>query len=237
MIDLLGFAATNSLIVIVISSIAIFAQGSAARRAASAAAAGAWFGIAAGAASAGMTARSYPFPLIGLFLLTPLIAALLASQVRSVRESLHAVPLWLLVGLNAGRIFAILFLVLDRVGRLAGPFAFYAGWGDILTGVFAIPIALALARSNDHSRGFWVAVLAWNLFGIADLVNAIFLGVTSSVGSPLEIFHHPPGSAAMQHLPFSLVPTVLVPFYLIIHAAIWVRAWQEVQGERSTRRP
>lgn len=235
MIDLLGFVAANFLATLMISSIAIYAKGDSARKSIAAGLAAAWFGIAAGAASAGITARSHPFPLIGLFLLTPLIAALVATQFRSVRDSLRPVPLWLLVGLNAGRIFAILFLVLDQVGRLAGPFAFYAGWGDILTGVVAVPIAIALHRATSHSRGFWIAVLLWNLFGVADLVNAIFLGVTSSVGSPLEIFHHPPGSAAMQHLPFSLVPTVLVPFYLIVHAAIWIKASQELQGEHSAR--
>jgi hypothetical protein len=65
------------------------------------------------------------------------------------------------------------------------------------------------------------AIEAWNLFGIADLVLAIFLGVTSAEGSPLQLFHAAPGSEAMQHLPWSFVPTVLVPIYLILHAIVW----------------
>jgi hypothetical protein len=67
----------------------------------------------------------------------------------------------------------------------------------------------------------WPVIAVWNLFGTADLVNAIALGVTSAEGSPLRIIHTPPGSEAMQHLPFSFVPTVLVPFYLVSHAIVW----------------
>jgi hypothetical protein len=228
-IDLLGFTAAIFLIGLMVASIAVYAQGSPSRRVAWAGAAVLWAGFAAGCASVGLTARSFPFPLMGLFVATPLVVGLAASASRAGRDMLRTVPLSLLIGLNAGRIFAILFLELENVGRLGGPFAFYAGWGDIITGIVAIPLALAATWPN-RSNGFWTLVILWNLFGIADLVNAIFLGVTSSVGSPLEMFHHPPGSAAMQHLPFSLVPTVLVPFYLIIHAAIWIRANQSRRG-------
>ena len=59
-------------------------------------------------------------------------------------------------------------------------------------------------------------------------VFAIALGVTSAEGSPLQLFKAAPGSAAMQNLPWSFVPSVLVPFWLILHAIIWVqlRGWR-----------
>jgi hypothetical protein len=38
----------------------------------------------------------------------------------------------------------------------------------------------------------------------------------------LQIFAGP-GSEAMQHLPWSFVPTVLVPLWMILHAIIWVK--------------
>ena len=63
------------------------------------------------------------------------------------------------------------------------------------------------------------------------LVLAIFFGVTSAEGSPLQLFYSSPGSAAMQHLPWAFVRTVLVPFYLscmrhlraTAHATGWCR--------------
>jgi hypothetical protein len=54
-----------------------------------------------------------------------------------------------MVGLNAGRVFAVLFLLLAAEGRLAGPFPY---WADIITGVFAMPMAwLAKDARQDIS--------------------------------------------------------------------------------------
>ena len=50
-----------------------------------------------------------------------------------------------------------------------------------------------------------------------------FRSAPAREGSPLQIFHAAPGSAAMQQLPWSFVPTVLVPFWLILHAIIWAQ--------------
>jgi len=58
--------------------------------------------------------------------------------------------------------------------------------------------------------------------GTADLVLAIAFGITSAEGSPLQLFPGP-GSEAMQHAPWSFVPTVLVPIWLILHAIIAVQ--------------
>jgi hypothetical protein len=77
--------------------------------------------------------------------------------------------------------------------RVRSPF--FAGWGDIIAGVFAVPLLFAAADGKLTS-----AITAWNLFGTADLVLAIFLGVTSAEGSPLQIFTAAPGSTAMQQL-------------------------------------
>jgi hypothetical protein len=146
-------------------------------------------------------------------------AALMVLAVNAV-ITFMSIPMPLMIGLNAGRVFAILFLLLAAEGRLAGPFPHFAGWGDIITGVFALPVAwLATDAQTRHLN----AIAAWDLFGAADLLLAITLGVTSAEGSPLQIFHAAPGSAAMQQLPWSFVPTVLVPFWLILHAIIWAQ--------------
>jgi hypothetical protein len=87
----------------------------------------------------------------------------------------------------------------------------------VITGLFAIPLALMAKRIP--ARAGW-AIAGWNLFGALDLFAAVALGLTSAQGSPLQIFHAGVGSEAMQYLPYSLVPTVLVPFYLVTHAVI-----------------
>jgi hypothetical protein len=133
-----------------------------------------------------------------------------------------SLPLTLLIGLNVGRVFALLFLLLAAEGRLSGPFPYSAAWGDIITGVVAVPM-LRFAQAGGRHK----AVLhLWNAFGLTDLVAAIGLGVTSAAGSPLQVFPAP-GSDAMQHLPWSFVPTVLVPLWMILHAIVWAQLRQQ----------
>jgi hypothetical protein len=52
---------------------------------------------------------------------------------------------------------------------------------------------------------------------------AVTLGTLSANGSPLQLIHAGVGSAAVQHLPWSLIPTVLVPAYLILHGIIFAQ--------------
>jgi hypothetical protein len=111
----------------------------------------------------------------------------------------------------------VLFLSLAAVGRLSGPFPYSAGWGDIITGALAIPVARLAMGESSSGR---LAVAAWNAFGVADLIAAVTLGITSVPGSPLQLIHAGVGSTAIQYLPYSLVPTVLVPFFLITHAIV-----------------
>src|SRR5262249_4041866 len=131
-----------------------------------------------------------------------------------------SIPMPVMIGLNAGRIVAVLFFLLEAEHRLAGPFPFFAAWGDIITGVAALFVMRLAAEDAWRHR---IAIAAWNLFGTADLVNAIALGVMSAEGSPLQVIHAAPGSEAMQLAPWSFVPSVLVPFYLIMHAIMWAQ--------------
>src|SRR5262249_11450036 len=109
--------------------------------------------------------------------------------------------------------------MLAAEGRLTGPFPYSAAWGDMITGIVAV---LVLWLLKDGGGRYATAIGAWNLFGAADLVAAIAFGVTSSEGSPLQLFPGP-GSDAMQYAPWSFIPTVLVPIWLILHGIIAVQ--------------
>jgi hypothetical protein len=56
-----------------------------------------------------------------------------------------------------------------------------------------------------------------------DLVAALAFGIISANGSPLQIIHAGQGSEAVQMLAWSLIPTVLVPMFLIVHGIIFAR--------------
>jgi hypothetical protein len=143
------------------------------------------------------------------------------------RAALLGLPIPLLIGLNVSRIFGAFFLFLAAAGRLSGPFPISAGWGDIATGVLALPALWLVLRP---AQGGQPLVSAWNMFGALDLVVAVTLGITSAQNSPVQIFDVGPGSTALQVLPWSFIPSVLVPFYLIVHAILFVQLRQAARS-------
>jgi hypothetical protein len=195
---------------------------------------GLWIGFAIALATTGIYApTSTPIPVVGLMVAVPLIVVgAMAAFSASVRKALSTLPLPLLIGLNTLRIFTGGLMVLDAwQGRLSGPFPQSAGWGDIIVGLTAIPL-IAAARDLPGNRG---AVLAWNILGTLDLVTAVALGVLSAPGSPQQMFGGTIGSTAMWSLPQSVVPTLLVPFYLVTHGIIFARFFTGLAriGERA----
>jgi len=86
-------------------------------------------------------------------------------------------------------------------------FAYPAGYGDMLIGVTASLAAWQLARPS-RQRAF----IAWQVLGLADLVNAVATGTLSGLLEP-----HGVPMLPMTVLPLSLVPTFLVPLFFIFH--------------------
>ena len=101
---------------------------------------------------------------------------------------------------------------------MSGPFPDSAGWGDIMTAVLALPLAFTVARRPMPNTVFW-----WNGLGTVDLLAAIVLGTISAEGTPFQLIHAGIGSEAVSQLPWSLIPTVLVPFFLILHGVIFAQ--------------
>jgi len=219
MLDFIGIVITAALMVLVVNALTTFMDVSRVAKVTLAAAIGVWIGLAAAAAGAGWVTISRPVPVVGLFVAVPLLAAALATAWPAARKAMLSIPMPVMVALNVVRVFAVLFLMLAAEGRLTGPFPYSAAWGDIITGVVALPVLWLL---KDGAARYTTAIAAWNLFGTADLVLAIAFGVTSAEGSPLQLFPGP-GSEAMQHVPWSFVPTVLVPIWLVLHAIIAVQ--------------
>jgi hypothetical protein len=228
MLDSIGFVAGFAGIAINLVAILSVLRLSLGQRIFAAGLVGAWIGLSGALASAGLLSSETgpPIPLVGVMFGLPLLAfAAVWAGSRSFREAVTGIPAPLLIGLNMIRSLGFLFLMLATVGRLGGPFPYSAGWGDVITGTLALPVALIAARTQ-RADGL---VAAWNLFGTMDLVAAVFLGVTSANGSAIQLIFAGAGSEAMQHMPWNLVPTALVPFYLITH---WVIAAQLVQRKR-----
>jgi len=219
MLDFIGTVVTAALMMLIVNALITFMDISRAAKITLAAVIGVWIGLAAAAAGAGWIAISRPVPVVGFFVAVPLLAAALAAAWPAARTAMLSLPMSVMVSLNVVRVLGVLFLLLAAEGRLTGPFPHSAAWGDIITGVAAVAVLWLL---KDGYPRHTAAIAFWNLFGAVDLVLAIAFGATSAEGSPLQLFAGP-GSDAMQYLPWSFVPTVLVPIWLILHAIIAVR--------------
>jgi hypothetical protein len=154
---------------------------------------------------------------VPIFFALPLVAAGLAATSAAARSAIMAVPAPLIIALNTWRVLGVFMLLAAFAGTMSGPFPYSAGIGDIITGIFAIPVARIAAKNLRDIR-----VLEWNIFGALDLIAAVFLGMTSLNG-PLQLIHAGVGSEQMTALPWALIPLVLVPTYLIGHAIVFAR--------------
>jgi hypothetical protein len=117
----------------------------------------------------------------------------------------------ILASIHVIRIFGVVFLIGISQGIIAPTFGYVAGIGDILIGVTAIPMAYVIKKGHSWARR---GSIIWNSIGMADLVTAIYLGVTTSQFSAST-------SATMTTWPWIIIPTVGVPSLLTIHFVIF----------------
>lgn len=138
------------------------------------------------------------------------------------RRAMLSIPLQTLVGLNVLRVLGVFFVLKYFAHELAAPFGPVAGIGDTITGLLAIPLAISIARGSLRQSSLaW-----WNAFGALDLFTALALGALSQDGVPFRLFFGEPGLAAMTQLPSVIVPTILVPIYLLVHLTVAYRLAQ-----------
>jgi hypothetical protein len=176
-----------------------------------------WFGVIWWLADRGtfVNQPDRPPATVAIAFAVPILLFLLALRVSPAwRERVASVPPIFLIALNGWRFIGLGFVMAWVEGLLPGGFAWPAGLGDIAMAVTA-PIVAARVAADDGFR-FRGAFLAWNLFGIADFVDAVLWGTLYSwPGS---------GSAAttalMQRLPFALIPCFFVPLVAMAHIVL-----------------
>jgi hypothetical protein len=193
-----------------------------------------WFtGIATLAASGAFTQPAGRGTLaIGAAVLVPILLGLAAiARSRTAREFAWGVPLAVLVGVHAGRLLGVFFLALHSAGRLPPTFALSAGWGDIVVGFAALPLAWAIHRRVPGWQGL---TLAWNAVAMLDLVTAVSLGVGSAPDSPLRFIFETPSSGAIATLPWAMIPGFLVPLFMLTHLVVFARLAAKAPADQRT---
>src|SRR5262245_35998847 len=212
MLDLVGAFLLTALAVTIIAVFAASSQLRGAARNRLAVVLGAWFVAVVGLGAAGaFTSPALP---PGIAIAIALLVSVVAGSFSLARSKGFGIPLETLVVVHAGRLLGVMFLIMLAAGRLPATFANSAGWGDIVTGAAAIPVALAIRRRAAGWR--WLTGI-WSVVGTLDLVTAVTLGVGSAPGSPVRFIYETPGSAAIATLPLVLIPAFFVPLFLLTH--------------------
>lgn len=168
---------------------------------------------------------------LGVFIAVPFVGfsgAYFAS--RRFREFTQSLSLSLIIGAHAWRYVGVFFVIAFLMGKLPPQFAIPEGGGDIIAAIFSLPLAIALHQGKPVRTAF----IAWNLFGLIDLISAITLGTLYSVGS-LGLLRTSVSTALMTAFPVSLIPTFFVPLFILLHLLALLRA-KEVGSLYSTNR-
>lgn len=167
-----------------------------------------WYGVALAAGYLG----ALTFPVFLPFALVPIALGTAATLAPRVALLLARVPAHRLVFLQVYRVAGAVFLYVYARGddALSLGFARNAGWGDVLTGVLAVPVGLLLMRDL---RGSTLALLAWSAIGVGDLILA-----------PASAAIH--GAKDLVTFPLNTIPLFLGPPLGILLHLVTLRAHQ-----------
>lgn len=152
-------------------------------------------------------------PRIAYSIIPLAIAYLAFLTMPSARRVVSEIPLHWMIGLQLYRAAGVVFLAEWILGALPGAFALPAGIGDVAIGLTAPFVASLVKRGSPNARS---AAILWNALGIADLVVAVTMGVLTAPG-PLHRLALDAPNVAITMMPLVLVPTIAVPFSLLLH--------------------
>ncbi len=135
-------------------------------------------------------------------------AFVLAQSFRGLTQLQH----WRVIGFG--------FLLLYAHDVLPGLFAWGAGLGDVLVGLTAPLVVLALERDPGFLRSGRFA--AYHVLGLLDFALAVGVASLTSGAFP-AILSGSLTSAPMEVWPLSIFPSFIVPIFIILHLSVFLK--------------
>ncbi|MDP4247947.1 MAG: hypothetical protein Q8932_19075 [Bacteroidota bacterium] len=146
--------------------------------------------------------------------LTILLFAIVGNT-KLFKRLLRSITLESLISLHVFRVLGVFFILLYFYHLLPRDFALSAGIGDILTALFALPVARMVAKRKPGS--LFVAY-AWNVFGALDIITLLVIAIINARNA---IITGEPGSPEMINFPFMWFPAFAPATILFLHASIF----------------
>lgn len=151
-------------------------------------------------------------------ILMPIVGGTALTFLPAVAELLRHISIVRLVGVqiyrNAGAVFLLAHFAFDH--PMSRQFALTAGWGDVLTGTLAIPVAAAAYWRVRYWQGL---VVVWCCIGTADLLIAPMMA---------RIY----GAMGADDIPINAIPLFFGPplgilLHIIALRALWLQHKQD----------
>ena len=144
----------------------------------------------------------------------PLVLGVSITFLEPVRTVLRNISITRLVAVqfyrNAGAVFLVAYFVTGTY--MSREFAVNAGWGDVLTGMLAVPTAMAAY----YRIPFWqVLVVIWCAIGIGDLILAPVTGAI--YGGPRS------DDFPINAIPIFFGPPLGILLHLVALRALWLQ--------------
>jgi hypothetical protein len=150
------------------------------------------------------TTFPYAFLLFGVVLNT-----------KSYQKIVDKAPLESLIQLHIFRLIGVFFVLLALHDALPKPFAFIAGFGDMLTALGSIFVVRAIQLKKTYAK---VLATLWNVFGTVDI---LFTAIAANVLTKISIDTGAMGVDTLAMFPFCIIPAFAPPTILFLHWAIF----------------
>jgi len=167
-----------------------------------------------------------PLALLTAIVVPPALFILVYRVSTEFQRFVLGLDLRLLTAVQSWRVLGGTFLFLYAFNLRPALFAFSAGLGDVAVGVAAVFVLHAIVNGHPNWRR---RVLLLNLGGLLDFVGAVATGVLTS-NSSLGLFAPATPMPSMGMMPLSLIPSFMVPLWIIIHCASLLQL-RQARGE------
>jgi hypothetical protein len=176
---------------------------------------GIWFiGALLGGALGLFNTPGKPPGLLAIFILLPIVGFITAYRISaSFRSFAQSIDLKWLVGLHLWRFVGLGFVIGGLAGVLPGGFAWPEGLGDIIAATGALFLFILLRKGKTPKK--WL--LAWNIFGLIDLISAVTMGILYSNSSIGLLSAGTVTTGLMVRFPVNMIPTFFVPLFILLH--------------------
>lgn len=136
------------------------------------------------------------------------------GNTRLFKTLLRSITLESLISIHVFRILGVFFILLYSYHLLPAKFAFFAGMGDIITAILALPVAKMVSKGHSWGRA---AVYAWSIFGVMDIIDLLVVAVTTGANGNLR---------EITVFPFVWFPAFAPATILFLHMAVFRKLHQ-----------